>query len=331
MSASDPFPRDFTVRLSDGRSIGIVSVGRDDGFPIIHAHGSDMSRLEVKLFAAQADTAGVRLIGLDRPGVGRSDPKPGSRLFDWPDDVLEVADRLSIEQFAVEGLSAGGPYALACASKIPQRLTACGLISTFPPPDLIRRAGTGSMRTMGWIGAHAPRLLLLFARLVQRMIGSDAASIEKFLVRSAAHLGAADQQLVSNPEARGLLVQAMAESFRQGEEGNLEVVLALSRWRSSGCSCGMENRIGSCRLLQLVCSRNSCPIARPPSIRTKGISRRWLTMPRRSSACFVGSPHLCKRSPKMTRWRKGTDENRSLPLSRQMIRRATPMAGDDAA
>lgn len=228
MSASDPFPRDFTVRLSDGRSIGIASVGRDDGFPIIHSHGSNMSRLEVKLFAAQASEAGVRLIGLDRPGVGRSDPKPGSRLLDWPDDVLEVADRLGIEQFAVEGLSAGGPYALACACKIPQRLTACGLISTFPPPDLIRRAGTGSMRTMGWIGAHAPRLLLLFARLVQRMIGSDAASIEKFLVRYAAHLGAADQQLVSNPEARGLLVQAMAESFRQGREGNLEVVLALT-------------------------------------------------------------------------------------------------------
>jgi pimeloyl-ACP methyl ester carboxylesterase len=229
MSASDPFPRDFTVRLSDGRSIGIASVGRDDGFPIIHAHGSNMSRLEVKLFAAQADAAGVRLIGLDRPGVGRSDPKPGSRLLDWPDDVVEVADRLGIEQFAVEGLSAGGPYALACASKIPQRLTACGLISTFSPPDLSRRAGTRSLRTLLWIGAHAPRLLLLFARLGRRMMGSDAASIEKFLVRSAAHLGAADQQLLSNPEARGPWVQAMAESFRQGEEGNLEVVLALSR------------------------------------------------------------------------------------------------------
>ena len=88
MSASDPFPKDFTVRLFDGRSIGIASVGHNDGFPIIHCHGSRSSRLEVKLFAAQADAAGVRLIGLDRPGVGRSDPKPGSRLLDWPDDVL---------------------------------------------------------------------------------------------------------------------------------------------------------------------------------------------------------------------------------------------------
>jgi pimeloyl-ACP methyl ester carboxylesterase len=224
MSASDPFPRDFTVRLSDGRSIGIVSVGRDDGFPIIHCHGSNSSRLEVELLAAQASLEEVRLLGLDRPGIGRSDPKPGSRLLDWPDDVVEVADHLGIERFAVEGLSAGGPYALACASKIPQRLTACGLISTFPPPDLMKKAGTNrSVRAMGWIGEHVPSLVLLFARLVQRMTGSDAASIEKFLVRYAAHLGAADQQLVSDPEARGLLVQAMAESFRQGREGNLEI------------------------------------------------------------------------------------------------------------
>jgi pimeloyl-ACP methyl ester carboxylesterase len=85
------------------------------------------------------------------------------------------------------------------------------------------------MRAMWWIGAHAPHLLLLYARLTQRMIGSDTASIEKYLVRYAAHLGAADQQLLSNPEIRGLLVKAMAESFRQGGEGNLEVVLAEIR------------------------------------------------------------------------------------------------------
>ena len=220
---------DFTIRLHDGRSMGVASVGKNDGFPIFHFHGSGSSRLEVKLLAAAATAQGVRLIGLDRPGVGRSDPKPGSQLLDWPDDVGEVADQLGIERFAIEGLSAGGPYAMACAYKIPQRLTACGLISTVSPPDLMRKAGTASMRAMWWIGARVPHLVLLYARLVQRMTGSDAASIEKYLVRYAAQLGAADRQLVNNPEIRGLLAQVMAESFRQGGEGNLEVVLAEGR------------------------------------------------------------------------------------------------------
>ena len=132
---------------------------------------------------------------------------------------------MGIERFAVEGLSAGGPYALACAYKIPHRLTACGLISTVSQPDLVMRAGTRSMRSMWWIGAHAPHLMLLYARLVQRMTGSNVAGIEKYLARYAARLGGADMQLLSNPEIRGLIAQAMAESFRQGAEGNLEVVL----------------------------------------------------------------------------------------------------------
>ena len=58
---------------------------------------------------AIAERVGIRLIGLDRPGIGRSDPKAGYQLLDWPDDVMELADQLGIERFAVEGLSGGGP------------------------------------------------------------------------------------------------------------------------------------------------------------------------------------------------------------------------------
>lgn len=225
MSSSKIFTSDFSIRLRDGRSMGVTSVGKDDGFPIIHCHGSGSSRLEVNLLAEKASEEGVRLIGLDRPGIGLSDPKTGYRLLDWPDDVLEVADQLGIDRFAVEGLSAGGPFALACAYKIPHRLTACGLISTVSQPDLVIRSGTRSMRIMWWIGAHAPHLMLFYARLVQRLTGSDEASIEKYLVRYASRLGEADKQLLNDPEIRRSVVQAMGESFRQGSKGNLEVVL----------------------------------------------------------------------------------------------------------
>jgi pimeloyl-ACP methyl ester carboxylesterase len=231
MSPSIPFSLDFTVRLRDGRNIGVAAVGKDHGFPIIHCHGSGSSRLEVKLLADQAFKEEILLIGLDRPGIGHSDPNPRYQLLDWPDDVVEIADQLGIEQFAVEGVSAGGPYALACAYKIPQRLTACGLISTVPPPDLVRRAGTGAMRVMWWLGAHAPYLLLLYARLVQHMTGSDAASIEKYLIRYIARLGTADQQLLGNAAIRKALAQAMAESFRQGAQGNLaSVMIEIQPW-----------------------------------------------------------------------------------------------------
>ena len=66
---------------------------------------------------------GVRLISPDRPGMGRSTYQPGRRLLDWPADVAHLTEALGIEQFAVMGWSAGGPYAAVCAAKMGGRVT----------------------------------------------------------------------------------------------------------------------------------------------------------------------------------------------------------------
>jgi pimeloyl-ACP methyl ester carboxylesterase len=68
--------------------------------------------------------------------MGLSDYKKDRTILDWPDDVVELADALGIDKFPIEGISGGGPYAAACAYKIPDRLTACGIISGLGPMDL---------------------------------------------------------------------------------------------------------------------------------------------------------------------------------------------------
>jgi pimeloyl-ACP methyl ester carboxylesterase len=100
---------DSTIHLRDGRRLAILEVGKSDGPPIFHCHGNGSSRLEVLTVQAAAEQLGVRLMSLDRPGIGGSDPKPGYRLLDWPDDVVEVADQLGIERFAQEGLPTPTP------------------------------------------------------------------------------------------------------------------------------------------------------------------------------------------------------------------------------
>src|SRR6266700_2315781 len=69
MSTSNTLTTDFTLRLHDGRAIGVASVGKSDGFPIFHCHGSGSSRLEVNLLAAAATAQGVRLTGLASSGL----------------------------------------------------------------------------------------------------------------------------------------------------------------------------------------------------------------------------------------------------------------------
>lgn len=219
---------DATLRLRDGRRFQMLEVGKSDGPPIFHCHGNGSSRLEVLTVAAAAEQLGVRLMSLDRPGIGRSDPKPGYRLLDWPADVVEVADQLGIEQFAVEGLSGGAPFALACAYTIPQRLTACGLISPATGPFL-RQAGSFALRSEVWMLVHLPWLVRALFRLSMRFSGSDETSLEQKLVRAGSRLGVADQQVLSLPEVRKAFAQATAECFRQAADAATQDGLVYSR------------------------------------------------------------------------------------------------------
>src|SRR5512142_3400638 len=111
------------MTLRDGRTLAYLEVGPATGSPVFHFHGHGSSPLEALALADAAGRARVRLIALDRPGIGFSSPRSGDRLLDWPADVAEAADRLSIARFAVQGMSAGAPYALACAHALPGRVT----------------------------------------------------------------------------------------------------------------------------------------------------------------------------------------------------------------
>jgi pimeloyl-ACP methyl ester carboxylesterase len=78
----------------------------------------------------------IRIIAPDRPGFGLSDLKPGRSMSDWSSDVLELADTLKIDRFAVFGHSGGGPFAIVCAHNIPNRLTKVAAVSSLGPHNL---------------------------------------------------------------------------------------------------------------------------------------------------------------------------------------------------
>ena len=121
--------QDATITLADGRHLAYAEWGDATGTPVFFFHGFPHSRLWCPDEDATR-TARVRLITVDRPGIGRSDVLKARRYSDWPQDVVALADALGIGQFAVVGWSAGGPYAAACAALIAPRLTGAGIIST---------------------------------------------------------------------------------------------------------------------------------------------------------------------------------------------------------
>ena len=67
--------------------------------------------------------------------MGLSDFKRGREVLDWPDDVIELADTLQLDRFAVLGISGGGPYACACTLKFSERLTTTAIVSGMGPAE----------------------------------------------------------------------------------------------------------------------------------------------------------------------------------------------------
>ena len=82
---------------------------------------------------------------VSRPGFGDSDRAPRRTLLSFARDAAALADRLGRERFAVVGVSAGGPYALACAHELPDRVAAAAVVGGFAgaPSDLPRAARLG--------------------------------------------------------------------------------------------------------------------------------------------------------------------------------------------
>ena len=130
-----PPPRlEGTIALADGRRLGFAEYGDPTGPLVLWFHGTPGARRQVPLIGRRAaEELGLRLVCLERPGVGDSTDHTYAHMRDWAPDVAQVADRLGHERFMVVGLSGGGPYALACAHELPSRVVAAGLLGPVVP------------------------------------------------------------------------------------------------------------------------------------------------------------------------------------------------------
>ena len=134
MYQPNPETEEFTIELSDGRDLGYAIYGNPNGHPIFYFHGFPGSRIEGKMFDQRLKDSPFALYAFDRPGMGNSSPHNNRSLLTWADDIIQFADNLKIDKFTVLGISGGGPYALACAKKIPSnRLVATLVISGMGP------------------------------------------------------------------------------------------------------------------------------------------------------------------------------------------------------
>lgn len=216
------------IRLADGRSLACLALGTPGGSPVMYFHGYPGSRLEGRLAAPAARRLGLRLLAPDRPGFGASTFQPGRTLGAWAADVAELADRLGLERFAVVGASGGGPYALACAARIPERLSGVALVGALGPlarTDLAHGMPTLNRLALA-LAARSPPLARFAVRLAARWVRRDP---ERWLAHMMAGAPAADRRVLADPAYRALFAASTVQALRQGGRGAAWELTLLAR------------------------------------------------------------------------------------------------------
>ncbi|HKY13828.1 MAG TPA: alpha/beta hydrolase, partial [Microthrixaceae bacterium] len=126
--------REGVFERSDGRDVGWADHGEPGDTAVLWCHGGPGSRHEPAYVAGRARAAGLRLVGIDRPGYGWSDPRPGRTIAGWVPDGIAVADELGIDTFLTIGVSTGGAYSLALAAMHPDRVS--GVVACCAMTDM---------------------------------------------------------------------------------------------------------------------------------------------------------------------------------------------------
>jgi pimeloyl-ACP methyl ester carboxylesterase len=222
---------DNVFQLQDGRLLGYAEYGDPGGKPVFFFHGLPGSRRQRHPDNSIATELGARIIAIDRPGFGLSDFQYGRKLLDWPADVAQLADSLNIDQFAAMGVSGGGPYLLACAYKMPERITSATVISGMGPVDK-PEAMKGMLPSMRLGLGIAPKVPWGFVRValdpMAKMVSRNPTRAKKLVPTSAPE---ADKKAFARPEVREVDRQDLVEAYRNGAQAAFwEVITLATPW-----------------------------------------------------------------------------------------------------
>lgn len=219
-----------TLKVDGGRRLGFAEFGPPTGRSLFWLHGTPGARRQIPSEARDfAEREGIRIVGVDRPGIGSSTPHVYDRIADFATDLGVVADRLGIHEMGVIGLSGGGPYALAAGHALADRVKAVGVLGGVAPttgPDAIggglvslgRRAapviavarvpiGVGLTTAIRVVKPAASRALDVYARLSPE----------------------GDRRLLNRPEFKAMFLDDLLNGSRKQFSAPLADVLLFSR------------------------------------------------------------------------------------------------------
>jgi pimeloyl-ACP methyl ester carboxylesterase len=190
------------IELKDGRILSYCMYGPDNGKPVLYFHGTPSSCREPELLKAYdiepgelLQDAGVRIIAIDRPGMGHSSFHKGGNYQSFSQDVNELMDALEISSAPVFCWSGGGIYALTMAFYLPHRTEAlyiiCGISKRFDA-EVVQAMGFNKWYFL--MAKKCPGTLKLILNILRRK------RLNTFLPQKFTGLSFVDYALLNDPQ-----------------------------------------------------------------------------------------------------------------------------------
>ena len=219
-----------TVAVRGDRRLSFAEYGSRRGPAIVWMHGTPGARRQIPLEARDyAEEHGIRIIGIDRPGIGSSTPHLYSNVLDWTADLEILMDTLAVDTTRLIGLSGGGPYVLAAGAALPERVHGVGVLGGVAPTRGPDAAPGGPIQL-------AVRLapLLAATRVPLGVALTQGIRLVRPLAGSALDLYAAvqpagDKTLLSRPEFKAMFLDDLLNGSRFQTSAPLNDLLLFTR------------------------------------------------------------------------------------------------------
>lgn len=127
-------PHPHVLCLEGRRVIGWHEFGQQHNpvATVLYCHGTPGTGYEALFFHEAARRMGIRIIAIDRPGLGSSDRVEFRWIDTWVrQDVVAVVEHLELKRFAVMGFSGGGPHAMGIASILKPQVEQVALLMPY--------------------------------------------------------------------------------------------------------------------------------------------------------------------------------------------------------
>lgn len=293
-----------TIELSPGRRLAFCEFGPVRGRPVVWMHGTPGARRQIPQAARlAAEELDIRIIGIDRPGVGDSTTFLYASLLDVVPDLTRLIDRLGIDRFAMLGLSGGGPYVLACAYALPERVVVGGVLGGVAPTqgeDAIGGGVVGHLAPLAPLTAAVHRPLATALGLGIRAMRPVASPAFELYARLSPE---GDRAVFSRPEIKAMFLDDLLSGSRRGMAAPiLDFLLFAGAWGFSVRDITVPVRWWHGDADNVAGARLAHGVAHPPtrncaSDGAKAISARSLGRgDHRDTPCRLGQARLgCRR------------------------------------